>query len=539
MQPSCCARYAPFRKKHIKSDKQVEIRSRHEARIAHFPDMRRQTHEYSAYGASSAMPMMHENAAMKANGLEKNEKSAGDEETKPAAGWALAGLSICMLLSSLDTSIVNVALPKLAQVFNASFQEAQWVILANLLPLTTFIVSVGRVGDLIGRRRLLLAGIALFTVASILSGVAPTLGLMIAARAAQGLGGAIMMALTLALVSDAVPKAKTGSAMGLLGTMSAVGTALGPSLGGILISVIHWRAIFFLNLPLGILAYFLASRYLPVDRRRQKTSQATFDYIGTLLLAVTLAAYALAVTIGWGQFGMLNATLLFAAFVGVGLFVFAERRVHSPLIPLSTLGNPAMSRSFTMSGLVATVITTTLVVGPFYLSRGLCLNSARVGFVLSMGPVIAALTAVPAGRLTDCYGAGIMTIVGLIGMATGAFILSVIPVALGVPGFMVPILAITAGYGLFQTANNTTVMADIGSEQRGGISGMLNLSRNLGRITGASVMGAVFACASGTSDISKASSEAVATGMRITFAVAAALIALALVLAIASQKSRG
>jgi MFS family permease len=149
-----------------------------------------------------------------------------------------------MLLSSLSTSIANVALPTLAQAFTASFQEVQWVVLAYLLAITTLIVSVGRLGDITGRQRLLLAGFFLFTVASVLCGIAPTLWLLVAARAAQGLGAAIMMALTMAFVGETVPQDKIGSAMGLLGTMSAIGTALGPSLGGILIAGLGWRAIF-------------------------------------------------------------------------------------------------------------------------------------------------------------------------------------------------------------------------------------------------------------------------------------------------------
>lgn len=124
-----------------------------------------------------------------------------------------------MLLSSLGTSIANVGLPVLAQVFNATFQEVQWVVIAYLLAITTLIVSIGRLGDLVGRRRLLLAGIALFTAASLLCAVAPTLWLLVAARALQGVGAAVMMALTMALVGDTVPKAQTGSVMGLLGTM--------------------------------------------------------------------------------------------------------------------------------------------------------------------------------------------------------------------------------------------------------------------------------------------------------------------------------
>jgi MFS family permease len=141
--------------------------------------------------------------------------------------WALASLSLSMLLSALGTSIANVGLPTLAQVFEASFQQVQWIVLAYLLAITTLIVSVGRLGDLTGRRRLLLGGIGVFTLASALCGLAPTLGLLIGARVLQGLGAAIMMALTMAFVSETVPKERTGSAMGLLGTMSAIGTAMG------------------------------------------------------------------------------------------------------------------------------------------------------------------------------------------------------------------------------------------------------------------------------------------------------------------------
>ncbi|MBC7907301.1 MAG: MFS transporter [Rhodospirillaceae bacterium] len=466
--------------------------------------------------------------------LQESEMAAA-ERTKQ---WGLVSLSLAMLLSSLDTSIANVALPHLARAFAASFQEVQWIVLAYLLTATTLIVSVGRLGDIIGRRRLLLAGIALFTVASALCGVAPTLWLLIAGRAAQGLGGAIMMALAMAFVGETVPKAKIGRAMGLLGTMSAIGTALGPSLGGVLLAGIGWRAIFLVNVPLGILTFILAHGALPVDRQKAKTDRAGFDHMGTLLLALTLAAYALAVTIGHGNFGAINAALLLAAVFGLGVFVLAEAKAASPLIPLAMFRDPVLSASLAMSALVATVVTATLVVGPFYLSRALGLDAAMVGLVLSVGPLVAAATGVPAGRLADRFGAQHVTMVGLMAMAAGSFSLSMIPPTLGIAGYIAPIVIITGGYGLFQTANNTAVMTDIRPDQRGVISGMLNLSRNLGRITGASVMGAVFALASATTDVTTASPDAVASGMRITFAVAAALVMAALVIALGSRGKR-
>lgn len=195
---------------------------------------------------------------------------AGTTDLTPSIRWILAGLSLSMLLSSIGTSIANVSLPTLAQAFDASFQQVQWVVIAYLVTITTGIVSVGRLGDMTGRRRLLLVGVFLFTVASVLCGVAPTLWLLIAARAAQGLGAAIMMALTMAFVGETVPKSQVGSAMGLLGTMSAIGTALGPSLGGMLISEFSWRAIFLINLPLGLLIFFSRIDSYPLIVRDSK-----------------------------------------------------------------------------------------------------------------------------------------------------------------------------------------------------------------------------------------------------------------------------
>ena len=454
----------------------------------------------------------------------------------PSIRWILAGLSLSMLLSSIGTSIANVSLPTLAQAFDASFQQVQWVVIAYLVAITTVIASVGRLGDMTGRRRLLLIGVGLFTVASVLCGVAHTLWLLIAGRAAQGLGAAIMMALTMAFVGETVPKSQVGSAMGLLGTMSAIGTALGPSLGGMLISEFGWQTIFLINLPLGLLIFLLAHRFLPVDPSRQAVDRVGFDHAGTLLLALALAAYTLAMTIGRGSFGTRNMALLAVALLGAGLFLLVEARTESPLIRLTIFRNPLLSASLTMSALVSTVMMATLVVGPFYLSRTLGLNAALIGLVLSVGPLFAALTGVPAGRLADRLGPQRMTVLGLLGIATGAFLLSVIPATLGVYGYTAPLMVITVGYALFQTANNTAVMTNTRPEERGVVSGLLNLSRNLGLITGASAMGTVFAAAASTIDITTAPPDAIATGMRTTFAVAGVLILLALAIAVATYR---
>ncbi|MDQ6675652.1 MAG: MFS transporter, partial [Chloroflexota bacterium] len=178
-----------------------------------------------------------------------------------------------------------------------------------------------------------------------------------------------------------------------------------------------------------------------------------------------------------------------------------------------------------------TVVMATLVVGPFYLSRALALDATHVGLVMSSGPIVAALSGVPAGRSVDQFGAHRLSLVGLIGMAVGASILPTLPTSLGTLGYICPLVVITAGYALFQAANNTAVMTNIPGDQRGVVSGMLNLARNLGLITGASLMGAVFALGSATTHTMTASPEAVAAGMRITFAAAAALIVVAIAIA--------
>lgn len=448
-----------------------------------------------------------------------------------SGAWALAGLSLPMLMSSLDTSIANVALPTLAREFGASFQGVQWVVLAYLLAITTLIVSVGRLGDMVGRRRLLLAGIALFTLASLACGVAPTLGLLIAARAAQGLGAAIMMALSLAFVGETVPPERIGRTMGLLGTMSAVGTALGPALGGLLIVTAGWRSIFLVNLPVGLLTLFLAQRFLPADSRGARAEAVRFDLPGTLLLAATLAAYALAMTAEQGRFGPFTLLLLLAAAAGLALFARVESRAAAPLVPLARLRHAGLRAGLAMSLLVSTVMMSTLVVGPFYLGLGLGLRPTLVGLLLSIGPIIVALSGLPAGRAVDRFGAAPMTRAGLLGLGAGALLLAALPATLGLAGYLPGLALITASYALFQAANNSAVMIGLPPGQRGVISGLLNLSRNLGLITGASVLGAVFALGAGTSDLAHADPAAVARGMRITFAVAAGLMLVALRLA--------
>jgi len=304
-----------------------------------------------------------------------HEASGATTPPPRSARWALAALSSSLLLASLGTSIANVALPTLARAFDATFQAASWVVLAYLLTVTSVVVSVGRLGDRTGRRRLLVAGLLLFTAASIAAGLAPALWLVIVARAAQGLGAAVMMALSLALVAEVVPNTRTGAAMGLLGTASAIGTALGPSLGGLLIDQLGWRAMFLVNVPLALITALLAVRCLPADR--PTAARPAFDVVGTLLLTATLAAYALAMTLGRGHPGLF-ASLWLTSWIGGALFVLAETRAADPLIRPSLLRAPPIRAGLAANLLVSTVLMATLIVGPFYLSRSLGLDAGQL-----------------------------------------------------------------------------------------------------------------------------------------------------------------
>ncbi|WP_447877365.1 MFS transporter [Serratia fonticola] len=443
----------------------------------------------------------------------------------------LISLALPTLLSSLGSSITNVSLPTLAQVFGASFQDVQWVVIAYLLAITTLIVGVGRLGDIISRRTLLLAGLGLFMLASLGCAVAPTIWWLIAARAAQGLGGAVMMAITLALVGETISKDKVGRAMGLLGTLSAVGTALGPTLGGVLIAEFGWQSIFLINLPLGGVALFCVYRYLPQTDPQQVAKQGSFDFVGMALLGLTLALFSLAMTLGQGHFGSLNSLLLLGTAVAASAFVWVERKVASPLVQLTLLRQPILSSGLLTNMLVSTVIMTSFVVGPFYLAHGLELAPQQVGLAMSAGPLIAALAGVPSGYLVDRFGAAQMISLGLLGVCLGALTLSMMSPTQGVLGYILPICLITAGYALFQAANNTAVIKQVGIERRGVASGLLNLARNLGFIIGASAMGGIFAFASAASDIRLGS----AAGLQLTYLVAAVLAGLGLLMALWSQ----
>lgn len=453
---------------------------------------------------------------------------------RPPATIALAG---SVLLGSLGVSIVTVAMPALAAAFAEPVAQVQWVVIAYLLAATLTVVIAGKLGDTIGHRRVLLLGLVIFAVASVACALAPTLGALAAARAVQGIGAAVLMTLPMSILKETVVQERLGSAMGLLGTMSAVGTALGPSLGGLVLSGLGWRAVFAPLAVLGALTLLAAVITIPANTARTSDKTARMDWPGAILLAVALCAYSLLMSMGGGDLAS-TSMLLVGTVIAFIAFVAVESRAASPLVPLSAISCRTAASALTTNLIMSTVMMTTLVVGPFYLSLSLGLDDSVVGAVMSVGPITAALTGIAAGRAVDKYGNQTVMVAGLIEASIGFISLALIPRYLGVSGVVLSLIILTPGFQMFLAANSTALMAAAPHDQRGVLSGLLGLSRNLGFVTGASAMATLFTFAVGHADVLAAGGGAVANGFSGTFLAASGLTLVALIGAILGRSRR-
>lgn len=439
----------------------------------------------------------------------------------------LVVLSGSMLVGSLGISLATVALPALARAFSAPIPSVQWVIIAYLVAVTASIVALGRLADIIGQTRVLILGLALFALSSLACALGPSLSSLVVARVFQGIGGAVLMALPVSMIRTVVAKEKTGSAMGLLGTMSAVGTALGSSLGGLTIERYGWSAGF---LAVGLLACMLLTMAIATFAGRsstEKTASGSIDWLGSILLALALSTYALSMTSGNGPLGARE--LLPITAVLIALFAWRQKAAASPLVPVALVVNRRIVLSLGMNLLVTTVMMSTLVVGPYMLSFGLGLGEASIGVVMAVGPLTSAVSGVPSGRLTDRYGAARMLPLGLLQIIIGLAALAILPRPLGLWGYGLSLVLLTPGFQIFLAANNTVTMQTVAEDERGVLSGLLGLSRNLGFVTGASAMSALFAHNLGPAEGSTADPTVIAHAFTATFLTATALPLIALV----------
>ncbi|MBN3264194.1 MFS transporter [Pectobacterium brasiliense] len=375
-------------------------------------------------------------------------------------------LALAILSASLGTSIANIALPTLTEAFSAPFAQVQAVVIAYLAAMALSVVIAGRLGDRYGLKPVFITGLGLFAIASLLCAIAPHLWQLIAARAFQGIGAAFLMTLGMALLRQTAGEKHVGRAMGILGTVSALGTALGPSVGGFLLAIAGWRSLFWIQIPLVTIVLFMAFTLLPATSVKEKAALS-------------------------GGLPLRNTTLL---------------------------------PNLTINAAVSSIIMTTLIVGPYYLGQGLGLKETLVGLVMAIGPAVATFSGIPSGRLVDSWGFGRALIAGLSLVITGTFMLAILPTMLGATGYILAIIVLTPGYQLFQAANNTATLAEVPGNQRGTVSGLLNLSRNIGLIVGASLMGQIFALGVGTEDFAHAAPTSLANGMQLTFFLAGGIV---------------
>ena len=433
----------------------------------------------------------------------------------PRAHWYVVG-TVCIgaFMGQLDASIVTLALPRLSRELHASVGAVEWVALTYLLVLVASVATVGRLADAVGRKLLYVYGFAVFTAGSVLCGLAPTLVVLITARALQAVGAAMLQANSVALIAEAMPPRLLGRGIGVQGTAQALGLALGPAIGGVLLALGGWRLIFLVNLPAGAIGLALGWFLLPRSRSRRALGQS--DRLGAVVLAFAAAGPLLYLSLA-GRAGYTNPLLLAALAAGLAaaiVFIRHERRVADPLIDLSILRRPALSVGLS-SGLVSyLVLFGTLFVVPYYLSAE-HVDAALIGLQLAVLPIAIAVTAPIAGRLLNRVGARLLTAGGLLLTGTG---LLEIGLRHGTIGLLVGLAAAGLGLGAFTPANNATIMSASPKGHAGVIGGMLNMTRGVGTALGVALTSALYIAASGAGSTSE-SPAAAASGFTVALAV--------------------
>jgi len=449
----------------------------------------------------------------------------------------MAAVASGIFLSTIDGSIVNLALPTLSRVFNSPFAVVQWVMLAYLLTISTLLLSVGRLGDMMGKKPLYTAGFIIFTAGSMLCGISPTITWLIFFRVIQGLGAVMLTALGLAILTEAFPPGERGKALGIGGAVISVGIVVGPVLGGLIIGSFSWRWIFYVNVPVGIAGTLLAMHYVPGVR---PAGGQRFDYLGALSLFVSLFSLLTALT--WGQdlgFADRRILLLLAnATLFAILFVVIERRIEQPMIDLRLFGNSQFSVGLITGFVTFVAIAGTTLLLPFYLEDVLGYDPRQAGILLAVVPLSLGITAPIAGSLSDRFGTRLITVIGLAVLVVGYFTLSTLGTDTSATGYIVRFLPIGIGMGIFQSPNNSAIMGSASRSQLGIVSGTLAATRTVGQTAGVALLGALWASRTlyyagpaATDGATQATAGAQAAALHDTFLITMAMTAAALVLA--------
>jgi EmrB/QacA subfamily drug resistance transporter len=451
--------------------------------------------------------------------------------------YVMAAVAMGTFLATIDGSIVNVALPTLTRAFDTEFATVQWVVLAYLLTVTTLMLSVGRLADMRGKKPIYTAGFAIFTLGSVLCGLSPSVYSLVAFRVLQGVGAAMTMALGMAIVTESFPPSERGRALGISGAVVSVGIVVGPTLGGFIIDALSWRAIFFVNLPIGLLGILMVRRFVPAI---QPSGGQRFDFVGAATLFVALLALLLALTVGQeAGFAAPQVLALFAVAALFGaLFILLELRTEQPMIDLRLFKNSMFSVSLATGFLIFVCIAGTIILMPFFLENVLGYGTRQVGLLLAVVPVGLGVTAPISGWLSDRFGTRPITVIGLAVLLVGFFAISTLGEDTTAVGYILRFLPIGIGVGMFQSPNNSAIMGSAPRDRLGIASGMLAVTRTLGQTTGIAVLGALWAArvlsyapttAQGGATDAPAAAQVVA--LHDTFLVTTLLIAIALALA--------
>lgn len=444
-------------------------------------------------------------------------------------------LSVATLIASFAISSVNIILPELVSSLNTTFRNVQWVIIAYMLFLTSTLVIAGRFSDVFGRKRLFLFGIVVFSIAAGAAGFVQSLWFLVGLRAIQGIGGAILIAVTMAMISDIFPKNKVASSMGLIGSMSAIGTGTGPVLGGLIVDAFNWQFVFLINIPIGMAIFLLAKKYLPQDKQSSIKASFSVDYIGILLLFSTILTYTLSIKLAGNGFDGTNLVLFSSSLLLLFAFIIKGRHSKNPLIDFSMFKNKELVASLISNFIVSTVVMTSLVIGPFYLIVALDLNFTQTGIVMAASPLTVAVTSFLVGRIANLYDLRKIILFGLTIITLASIRMTLLKATYGLTGYLLCLITISIGYATFLSTNNTLTMTNTSSQTRGSVSGILNLSRNLGLLTGVAIMSTIFTLTSNITDIATANSHMVEAGLQATYQLATMLLIAAIIVQLVTK----
>ncbi|WP_409494806.1 DHA2 family efflux MFS transporter permease subunit [Amycolatopsis sp. cmx-11-12] len=415
--------------------------------------------------------------------------------TRPNPWLALGVLCLANFLILLDTTIVNTAAPVIMRVLEAGIDEILWILNGYLLAFAALLIVFGHLGDLLGPRAVFLAGLAGFTVTSVLCGLSGTPELLIVFRVLQGVSAAALVPQALVLISGIFPARRRGAAFGVFTAVAGLASVSGPTLGGLLVTEFGWQSIFFLNLPVGLIAIVATLRLVP-DLRTGRGHR--FDLVGVLLATTGLTALVFGLIEGephdWGTVaGPVTIPAIFLASAALLVaFVLWERRRPEPLLPLALFRNRNFGIATTITLITSFALYGLLLV--FVLETQLLLGMSPVASGLSALPWTLALSAVApvAGRLTDRIGGKFLLVSGLALFALGVLGVGVLPDSSSTAAtFILPLIAVGVGQGLTLAPATTEAMRDIAPGDSGAASGVVNTVRQVGGALGAAVVGAI------------------------------------------------